>query len=279
MVTSEQRRILPSIPPISPSPFNPRTNRRKNNFATLCFVLPSQFEGGITRLSYHPDLHIANHSTSSATQTSVLAWYSNVTHETDAITSGYRLVLDYDLIHVTKSPPPMFPVPYTAWDRFCPILTAWKKKQGANPILLIYAMFEHYTTEQIHDENLFGDDEVKLNILRWLANDLGFCINLTFAEYELCGDAVDFVENRKWEDIDWLEFRGRPSERITIWGLVDLEGEVLADKVVLDSRICQTIPTNIRDMINNDPSEPDEEIFYLLVKYVSRMDTFCCEIG
>ena len=67
-------------------------------FATLVVVLPSEFTGGEIHASHGGENKVFDNAKDSAFETTILAWYTNVTHEVKEITSGYRLALSYRLI-------------------------------------------------------------------------------------------------------------------------------------------------------------------------------------
>ncbi|KAI0828858.1 hypothetical protein BC628DRAFT_1417257 [Trametes gibbosa] len=72
-------------------------------FASIVIVLQSRFIGGVVHVK-HGDLHLTyDPSSGSLTNTSVLAWYTDVEHEVKAITSGYRLALSFNLIHTADT--------------------------------------------------------------------------------------------------------------------------------------------------------------------------------
>jgi len=70
-------------------------------FATLVVVLPSEFTGGEIHLSHGSENKIFDNAKDSAFETTILAWYTDATHEVKKITSGYRLALTYHLINTS----------------------------------------------------------------------------------------------------------------------------------------------------------------------------------
>jgi 2OG-Fe(II) oxygenase superfamily len=68
-------------------------------FGTLVVSLPSRHEGGDVVAMHKGDSLTFSSSQGSDFGFSYAAWYSDVTHEVKAVTSGYRLVLTYNLIH------------------------------------------------------------------------------------------------------------------------------------------------------------------------------------
>lgn len=72
---------------------------------TLVICLPAKHEGGDVRLSHMGRDRVFATGQSSAFSLTALAWFTDVTHEIMQVTSGYRLVLTYNLIQTRKSGP------------------------------------------------------------------------------------------------------------------------------------------------------------------------------
>ena len=81
--------------------FLPRQDSGKADgmFGTLVVSLPSKHEGGDVVASYEGRSQTFSSSLGSDFGFSYAAWYSNITHEMKPVTSGYRIVLTYNLIH------------------------------------------------------------------------------------------------------------------------------------------------------------------------------------
>lgn len=69
-------------------------------FASLIICLPScsKYTGGDVHLTHGSEKRVLNTSKFSGYDLSALAWYSDVKHEIKPVTSGYRLVLAFNLI-------------------------------------------------------------------------------------------------------------------------------------------------------------------------------------
>ncbi|KAI1848005.1 hypothetical protein JX266_006118 [Neoarthrinium moseri] len=72
---------------------------------TLVVCLPSQHEGGDVHLALGDKQRTFSTSSASAFDITSLAWFSDVTHEVTRLTSGYRLVLTYNIVKSRPSVP------------------------------------------------------------------------------------------------------------------------------------------------------------------------------
>ena len=86
--------------------FKPHQDSEKTPgmFGTMVVSLPSQHEGGNVILTHNKSVKVYDSSQNSnlVAGTSFGAWYSNVYHEVKAVTSGYRVVLTYNLVQDTS---------------------------------------------------------------------------------------------------------------------------------------------------------------------------------
>lgn len=73
-------------------------------FATLVICLPSEHMGGEVYLRHGQKQRIFETGPVSAFGLSALAWYSDVQHEINPVTSGYRLVFTYNLVQNQDEP-------------------------------------------------------------------------------------------------------------------------------------------------------------------------------
>jgi 2OG-Fe(II) oxygenase superfamily len=75
------------------------TEKVDGMFGTLVVSLPSKHEGGDVVATHKGESITFSSAPGSDFGFSYAAWYSDITHEVKAVTSGYRLVLTYNLIH------------------------------------------------------------------------------------------------------------------------------------------------------------------------------------
>ncbi|KAH7119313.1 hypothetical protein EDB81DRAFT_667473 [Dactylonectria macrodidyma] len=66
--------------------------------ATLVVCLPSEHQGGEVQLSFGDDERTLETGPASKFDITAMAWYGDVTHEVKELTSGYRLILTYNII-------------------------------------------------------------------------------------------------------------------------------------------------------------------------------------
>lgn len=94
------------------------TEKSPGMFATIIIVLLSSYSGGQVHVSHSASSHLYDLAPSSASATSVLAWYTDVIHEVKPITSGYCLALSYNLIHTSQEFRDQFCLTYIRPSRF-----------------------------------------------------------------------------------------------------------------------------------------------------------------
>ena len=80
--------------------FKSHQDSEKTNgmFGTLVISLPSKHEGGKVVLRHNDTEDFFDSAKYSPFGTSFAAWYSDVFHEVEKVTSGHRIVLIYNLI-------------------------------------------------------------------------------------------------------------------------------------------------------------------------------------
>jgi hypothetical protein len=156
--------------------------------------------------------------------TSVLAWYTDVTHEIKPITSGHRLALSYNLIHTTDSLRPSLTMEKAAADRLRHTFLSWKQNVDlAAPEKLLYLLEHEYTQASLSASAMKGKDVHVLSLLSGLADEVGFNLGLASVEHTVIGGAegdvwdgmnVTMDEAREWStkidcfvDLDGSELR------------------------------------------------------------------------
>src|SRR5258708_15257033 len=125
-------------------------------FATVVIVLPSAYSGGQVIVSHASTTKTIDFSPNSLLSTAVLAWYTDVKHEVKPVTSGYRLALTYNLIHVASPgvAQPVLPQTCDSVDRLRRVLTKWREDKYTEVPevpLLAYLLDHEYSSLNLKD--------------------------------------------------------------------------------------------------------------------------------
>lgn len=251
-------------------------------FATVIIVLPSQFTGGAAHLSHSGLSKVLDCSPSSAYETTVLAWYTDVTHEIKPITSGYRLALSYNLLHTTQSLRPALSTNEDLVRKIRRTLLTWKQDAGVStPEKIIYLLNHHYSQASLNASALKGVDAHKVATLDAVAQGLGFRLGLASVECRLWGPGDDREECRSHHWLKDYGYRYGESERVcegfkdeeyitmnffdeyitrdmNFIDLVDLEGNLITEILSYDKRT-GLIPVDLRKTVESGPL--DEEVY------------------
>ncbi|KAG8906341.1 hypothetical protein FRC01_008052 [Tulasnella sp. 417] len=229
------------------------SERSDGMFATLVIILPSKFTGGAVCLSHGGDSVRIDASSRSLSSTSVLAWYSDVTHAIQPVTSGYRLALAYNIMHapVTGSTRnsliPRLPSSHEAIRLLRGAFLAWRNQVfDQNVPMKIVSLLEHkysQATLKSKGRKLKGIDAYRVSHLERVAKEYGFRLGL--ANLECHVDGVPQAPGRYDRyycdpDPDASEEEQAPHEwvmeevieqQMSVTGLVDLMGRELLQDV------------------------------------------------
>lgn len=244
-------------------------------FATIIIVLPSPFTGGAAHLSHAGLSTVIDFSTDSHLSTSVMAWYTDVTHEIKPITSGYRLALSYNLIHTTNALRPVLPSSYDVVAKLRRILSSWKQNLDSTPEKLIYLLKHKYSKANLRGSALKGEDAHAASLLESLADELRFHVGLAIVECHVSGQADDmggyrydkYSEDVDPSDLDIVEETGRT---MSVTNLVNLDGRSLATSINMakgdeddeddeEGHNPETIPADLRSIVED--GSPDEQSY------------------
>nr|GAT51563.1 predicted protein [Mycena chlorophos] len=225
------------------SHFLPHVDTEKANgmFASIIIVLPSEFTGGDVHTS-HSGVHSTfNSSKGSLTQTTVLAWYTDVKHEVKPITGGYRFALSYNLMHTTTALRPALSSATGPMQKLRSIFQAWNADESASD--RIYYLLDHdYSMANLSASALKGKDAHIIAVLDTLAKEIGFGLGLACMEMTETGSGdgdgggYSYGRRRKWgysyeeedddEDVDFVE---DPERTASIECFVDPDGNPIED--------------------------------------------------
>ncbi|KAH9897752.1 hypothetical protein C8Q73DRAFT_370472 [Cubamyces lactineus] len=235
------------------------TEKVDGMFATVVVVLPSKFTGGAVRVKHSELAQTYDCSTSSLNNTTVLAWYTDVEHTVEAVTSGYRLALSFNLIHTTNSLRPTLSVSSLP-TRLRRVLLAWEqaKNDGVAPTKVIYLLSHAYSHANLSGSALKGVDAHLVAILDNVGRPYGFHIGLANLTCTESGIAEDCGRSERWgrcayddsddPDDSEVEMAEVEATDVEIEHLVDLDGRLIQQSVSCDIEV-EAIPDELVDEI------------------------------
>ncbi|KAG9021925.1 hypothetical protein FS837_006863, partial [Tulasnella sp. UAMH 9824] len=262
------------------SHFLPHQDSEKSDgmFATLIIILPSQFTGGTVHLSHGGD---SVRIDTSSRFTSVLAWYSDVTHTIQPVTSGYRLALSFNIMHAPatgisrRSSIPRLPSSHEAIRLLRGAFLAWRDQVfDRNVPMKIVSLLDHeYTQATLNSKGrklLKGIDAYRVSHLERVAKEYGFRLGLANLECHVDGvpeapgqydryycDPDPDASEEEQEPHEWV-MEEVIEQQMSITGLVDLMGRELLE-IVEHGDDTQMIPEELEETVIEE--EPDDEQF------------------
>ncbi|KAI1793097.1 hypothetical protein LXA43DRAFT_281235 [Ganoderma leucocontextum] len=203
------------------------TEKADGMFATIVIVLPSKFDGGAVHVSHGDSSKVMDYSSNSLTDTTVLAWYTDVQHEVKPVTNGYRLALSFNLIHTTRSLRPALPAQSNTADRLREVLTSWRDGDGG-PAKIISLLNHKYSQANLSGSALKGADAHLVSTLEAIARPLGFNIGLAnlICTEQGYGDAMSESDEISMDEVE--------ETVVEIENLVDLDGDLIQDTFEYD---------------------------------------------
>ncbi|KAI4517125.1 hypothetical protein K525DRAFT_211588 [Schizophyllum commune Loenen D] len=240
------------------------TEKVDTMFATIIVVLPSPFTGGAAHLSHGSLSEVYDCAPASDMKTTVLSWYTDVTHSIKPITSGYRLALAYNVYHTTNTLRPSLPDTHSAVEALRHVLLSWKQTTNPDaPRKIIYLLDHKYSQANMKGSALKGLDAHKLAILQLLAKQHDFRLGLASLETSLSGYADDngcsygrsrygrygYYDDSEEEDDEDVDFAEVEETETKITNLVDLEGRMLQDELEFDAEGDECIPGDLTEAV------------------------------
>jgi hypothetical protein len=195
-------------------------------FGTLVICLPSEHSGGEVHLVHGGKTTILQAAKHSQYDLSVLAWYSDVQHEVKPVTSGYRLVLTYNLLQDQRIPrqtASMLDESHAALER---LLQIWNEDfHGIDK--LIYPLEHQYTEANLGLKRLKGVDAAKARYIESLCTKNGFFWFLGRMTKETSDDCGFYYEEE--EETLTLDRIVTPAGKKLGWAIEDVsEDQILA---------------------------------------------------
>jgi hypothetical protein len=174
------------------------TEKVPGMFGTMVVCLPSHHEGGEVWLSHAGKTTALDTSTTSQFDLTTLAWYSDVTHEVKPLTSGYRLVLTYNLVQDNLLQKQAASLLTKNRERLAASLAECRKTL-IHQSCFIYLLDHQYTEASLQLENLKGRDAAVGQYLNNVCSPNGFYFllaNMTGSFNEEDDDYSDEDEGR-----------------------------------------------------------------------------------
>ncbi|KAF2669631.1 hypothetical protein BT63DRAFT_372812 [Microthyrium microscopicum] len=235
--------------------FKPHKDSEKapGMFGTLVICLPSVHQGGdvITR---HAKM-TKTFTSSGTASASYICRYSDVLHEVTKVTSGYRLVLTYNLISKNFDFRPSAAVNCEELRRVRRVLDAWKISGGDTR--LIHQLEHEYTESGMKLNALKGRDAEVVSVLEEACHKTGFVFFLASCEREVwggCDDGYGYGRSRYQGFQSYHEIIDTVEDTLTLKRVVDTHGNLVG----------QNMDTH-KDMFLKDcpfdEREPDDEDF------------------
>lgn len=161
-------------------------------FATVIVILPSKYSGGAAHLTHGGSSAVYDYGPRSQHYTTVLSWYSDVTHEIKPIASGYQLALSYNVIHTSQSPCPSLSPNVDFMQKLRRVMSIWEQDEGGlTPDKVFYLLTHTYSEASLKASALKGTDAHTVALLGNLAEDMGFGLGLAIVECCMRGTATN----------------------------------------------------------------------------------------
>jgi hypothetical protein len=197
-------------------------------FGTLVICLPSEHSGGEVHLIRGGKMSVLETAKHSQYDLSTLAWYSDVQHEIKPVTSGYRLVLTYNLLQDQGIPRQTASMLDESHERLERLLRVWNK--DFYPIdKLIYPLEHQYTDASLNVKSLKGRDAAKARYIESLGTKNGIFWFLGRMTKETTED-TEYEDEDEDEKRLFLDCIVTPAGEKLSLGVADVsEDQILAD--------------------------------------------------
>lgn len=173
---------------------------------------------------------------------SYLAWYADVNHAIQPVTSGYRLVLTYNLVYSTSD----FGHRASLLDdhklNLGRVLSTWRSDWTKDPEgseKLIYLLEHEYSEANISLDLLKGKDKSRLQFLAAACRDQGFCLYFAHFEHTKYEGAEEeyHCHGGYYDQSDGVhEIISICEEKWTLTNVFTDDGKVLASDISIDQR-------------------------------------------
>ena len=194
---------------------------------TLVITLPSAHQGGEVAVRLGNQQRTLSIAEPQEFSYSYMAWYADADYSAGLITSGYRLVLTYDLIHQSGDikaarPPSVMNDKKAAIDD---ALQAWKTRLDDDEITteeLVHLFDYEYPQEKLGLQSLDGTDRVQSLHLHEACQERGFSMFLGQLEHTRRRNGYG-EEDEEDQDRDWRLAKFFTLEGVCIAESLDME--------------------------------------------------------
>lgn len=158
-------------------------------FGTLAVCLPCKHTGGDVELSFQGQQRTLTTGPTSAWTTTFLAWYSDVLHEVKPVSSGYRVVLTFNLVQAKPTSSYRLAASNDQAAGLWSALSRWH--EYGDPPYLVWPLEHEYTDMSLELDRLKGNDTIQVQgVITWAEGVKAICY-LASVEKEITGSVED----------------------------------------------------------------------------------------
>ena len=181
--------------------------------------------------------------------------YADVTHEVKTVTSGYRLVLTYNLVDLSQGLQRSADMLLKEKKMLRKVISTWSRSvenpASKAPNFVAYKLDHEYTDASLRFRSLKGLDKLKAEYLREACTRANACFFLASMERTQMGSCKNYQQRyptHKKHDLGDIVLKSTELKR-----MIDLDGALLA----------REIPIDVADIVQVNPfnRDPDKEDF------------------
>ena len=162
-------------------------------FGTLAVCLSSKHTGGDVELSFQGQKKVLSTSAASEWSVSYLSWYSDVLHEVKPVSSGYRVVLTFNLIQTGGNSLDRLSASRDQTASLRSALIQWGN--CSDPSFLICPLEHQYTDHSLALSRLKGKDWARVHSVASLMEETKTVCYLASVEKEVTGSVDEYGYN------------------------------------------------------------------------------------
>lgn len=173
------------------------TLKEEGMFATTVVQLPSLYTGGALVVHHDGRTNRVECDVRSDDFTHVTTFFAECAHELEAITSGFRLALVFNVV-TTKQPQSISQLPYADWrsERVRDLVAQWEK-DSEGPSKLLWQLKHNYTLDNLAFTSLLPEDRMLVEFLCGVRDAQGsdgalFSVHLALIEHGHLDNDPDF---------------------------------------------------------------------------------------